>query len=490
MTKNKQHAKDYLSEYSDKDSTKVWLRFLIDKAIDTNGIISEEDENEILKEALKDEGINSQFTQGQKNKIIEEEKESKPSLLLNKITHEQGVNALASNHPITFSPNLTLIFGLNGVGKSGYFRIIHEIAGGSKQKKILKNVHQQDANDSDVKVDISFSLDAGQTMKTYKWLSKGKRGVYPFDQIKVFDSEYLPIFLDERESGIDVKPMGLHLFQVIVKSIESLKSKINGLKLNEDRLKPDLQELVKSIKSDDLKLILTNAIFNDDNKRLLLNENQILSSEDLVKLEALKKQKQDLKDQNIEDKKKLLEQEIKVLSKLQENLNELEKNIESFAVKVAEKITIYSNRKKIRDEQVESFAVLQNIKKGKEWQDFIESAKKYQEVLKDNQDNNCIYCHQTLNEDAINLVQSYSKYLEDKSQKNFKDAENDVKLLGMELAKFLIEIDHDILENVTDESGEKSSALSKAIETIASSAKKKKDILQEALINKTTIEKI
>lgn len=489
MKKNKQHAKDYLFEYSAKDSTKRWLRSLISKAIDSNGKISEEDENEVLEEALKDQGVNSQFTQDQKTKIIEEEKEFKPRLLLKKITHEKGVNALALNHSITFSQNLTLVYGLNGVGKSGYFRIIHEIAGGSKQKKILKNVHQQDANDSDIKVDVSFSLDAGQTLKTYKWLNKSARGVAPFDQIKVFDSEYLPILLDEREVGFDLKPMGLHLFQIIVRSIENIKNKITERKRNEDLLKPDLQELIRSIKSNELRQTIAKPIFNDDDKRILLNENHFFNSEDLAKLEELKKQKQDLQDQNIKDKKKFLDQEIKGLSNLQKNINNLEKSIGSFVIKVSERIAVYSNRKKIRDEQVKSFAVLQNIEKGEEWQDFIESAKKYQKVLGDHQENNCVYCHQTLNEDAINLVQSYSKYLEDKSQKNFKDAESDLELLSKELTSLSVEIDCNILESISDENLGEFGNLFKTIKITILFAKKKKNILLKALMDKTNIEK-
>ena len=40
------------------------------------------------------------------------------------VTHNRGVNALASDQTITFGTNLTVIYGPNAAGKSGYTRIL------------------------------------------------------------------------------------------------------------------------------------------------------------------------------------------------------------------------------------------------------------------------------------------------------------------------------------------------------------------------------
>ena len=44
-------------------------------------------------------------------------------LLLNKVNNIEGVNALVENQEIQFNPNLTIIYGANGSGKSGYIRL-------------------------------------------------------------------------------------------------------------------------------------------------------------------------------------------------------------------------------------------------------------------------------------------------------------------------------------------------------------------------------
>ena len=137
MTKNtKSHAKDYLLEYKAKNDTPKWLALLIQKVIDTNAEISDDEKNLLFQELIKENGIEvEQEAEEVKNEgtVAQAEtikKSTKQSLTLQKITHVKGVNALIPNQSITLSPACTVIFGLNGTGKSGYFRIINELAGG------------------------------------------------------------------------------------------------------------------------------------------------------------------------------------------------------------------------------------------------------------------------------------------------------------------------------------------------------------------------
>jgi hypothetical protein len=46
------------------------------------------------------------------------------TVTLTSVTHAQGVNALAPDQTITFGPNLTVVYGKNAAGKSGYTRIL------------------------------------------------------------------------------------------------------------------------------------------------------------------------------------------------------------------------------------------------------------------------------------------------------------------------------------------------------------------------------
>lgn len=57
------------------------------------------------------------------------------TISISKLEHISGVNALASNQLIKFCPDVNIVYGLNGTGKSSYFRILNEVVGGSKHKK-------------------------------------------------------------------------------------------------------------------------------------------------------------------------------------------------------------------------------------------------------------------------------------------------------------------------------------------------------------------
>jgi hypothetical protein len=64
---------------------------------------------------------------------------SAPVSLLS-IFHHRGVNALAEDQTLKFGPNLTVVYGDNAAGKSGYIRILKSACRARGQEQILGNV--------------------------------------------------------------------------------------------------------------------------------------------------------------------------------------------------------------------------------------------------------------------------------------------------------------------------------------------------------------
>jgi hypothetical protein len=56
------------------------------------------------------------------------------------IFHHQGVNALATDQTLKFVPGLTIVYGDNGAGKTGYIRILKQACRARGQEAILGNV--------------------------------------------------------------------------------------------------------------------------------------------------------------------------------------------------------------------------------------------------------------------------------------------------------------------------------------------------------------
>jgi len=496
MAKNvKSHAKDYLLEYKTKNDTPKWLALLIQKVIDTNAKISDDEKNLLFQELLKENGIEiEQEAEEVKNEgtVAQAEtikKSTKQALTLQKITHVKGVNALIPNQPITLSPACTVIFGLNGTGKSGYFRIINELAGGIKSKDILDNIHKQGDG---LEVDVDFLLD-NKTQDLFKWKDKSVRGIAPFNQIKVFDTEYLPIFLNERESSVNIEPLGLNFFQVIATIIDEFKGRLNQAKQQKQNSSPDLQTLIDVIHSDDLKTLLGKNSLTEQ-ERQQLDDNKLFSKEDETKLVQLKKNKASLEKNNTEDSKTVLNQEKKEIDDLHSHLSDLKTNIEKLTKNVSSAIKDYSEKKKTRDERVKQFKVLKNVpsQDSEEWQTFIESAKDYGTKIDQsafNNDEKCIYCHQPLDKEAIKLVQAYAQYLNDQSQQNFKDSVDKISALKEEVGDLAVDFtfSENLNKSLAKIHNEKKQDYKILIDQVLVSAKKQKEEIEKLLKDKTAI---
>lgn len=64
------------------------------------------------------------------------------SLRLVKLRDAQYVNALAAGQTLTFNPKLTIIFGENAAGKTGYVRILKRAANARTKEPILHNLYK------------------------------------------------------------------------------------------------------------------------------------------------------------------------------------------------------------------------------------------------------------------------------------------------------------------------------------------------------------
>ena len=498
MKKNtKQHTRDYLVEYQARKEIPCWLVLLIQKTIDAKAKISETDKDEIYMELLRENKIDiEQSPANSKDKSSLNKAETikvsaMQKLTLQKITHIKGVNALIPSQAFILSPACSVIFGLNGTGKSGYFRIIHELAGGAKLKDILDNIHRQSDG---LEVDIDFSLD-DQIQNQYKWLDKTARGVVPFNQIRVFDSEYLPIFLNERETSVNVEPLGLNLFQEITSIIDEFKGRLDQSRQQKINHRPDLQSLIDIVHSHDLKILFQKVTLSEQEKEQLV-ENGSFQGKDSTKLAQLKQDKIFLEKNNVEDSRKVVTQEKKEINDLKIHLLMLQSRLKELTEDITFAIVDFLEKKKIRNEKVKQFEILKNIpsQDSEEWQLFIDSANAYNTTIAPssfNKNKKCIYCHQPLSTEAVKIIQAYAQYSADQSLQNFKKTSEEIGDQKTKIDNLVT--DFSFSENLTKSLAEiiNSHNLDNKIlvDQVLAEAKKHKLFLAEALQDKTIVSK-
>jgi len=491
----KTHAKDYLLEYKDKKSLQNWLKELIQRVIEAKGDIEEQDKHKIFEKLLAENGLTSlsekitpkhtPASPAQRKKV---NKSCGSCFRLEKIIHTKGVNALLPNQALVFNPQLTMIYGLNGAGKSGYFRIVNELAGAEKTKLILGDI-RTDCEDG-IEVDVEYSLD-GKLQQTYKWRDAGDRGVVPFSQIRVFDSEYLPILLDVRENVVNIEPLGLNLFHVLVAVVDDFKDRLEKLQESKACESVDLAPLVDLLHSNGPKAILEKSGLTQEDLTVL-GKYSAFTEQDKKSLKDFVERKNSLEKQNVEDAKKIAIQERKTFQKLKEQLQNLKELTERLTSEIGIAAKDYVNKKKIREERKKQFEILKSIPAHdtEEWQSFIEAAGEYSEVAdiaKSSTSKVCLYCRQPLSANALSLVQAYTQYLNDQSQDEFKEAED---VLGGYADELDIETDFAAGQETVDILAEikcDKLSLKKVIDEVFLKAEKQKTALLNVVRKKNTV---
>ena len=114
---------------------------------------------------------------------------SEQQLRLTKFVHQEGVNALKTGSEMNFcDEGITLVYGQNGSGKSGYYRVLDYLAGGTMAQPVLENIYE--AHPAVPSCKIGYKLD-GVEQALFDWdNTDATKGRSPFDKITVFDSKY------------------------------------------------------------------------------------------------------------------------------------------------------------------------------------------------------------------------------------------------------------------------------------------------------------
>ena len=137
---------------------------------------------------------------------------------LESITHHAGVNALAQNQTVTFGPQLTVVYGGNAAGKSGYTRILKRACRARSSESILGNVVSGIAP-SRPSATISF-LKAEEPL-SYLWDDIQSPDAC-LATVSVFDQQCASVYVT-KQTDVAFRPMGLDLFDKLSDISEAVK---------------------------------------------------------------------------------------------------------------------------------------------------------------------------------------------------------------------------------------------------------------------------
>ena len=139
---------------------------------------------------------------------------------LTSIFHHRGVNALAEGQTLTFAPNLTVVYGDNAAGKTGYIRILKGACRARARETILGNVVSGVSPLSPV---VAIKYRVGDETDAREWAGEGEDEF--ISRVSVFDAQSASVYLTER-TEVAFRPFGLDLFDKLVQACKAIRARL------------------------------------------------------------------------------------------------------------------------------------------------------------------------------------------------------------------------------------------------------------------------
>lgn len=351
---------------------------------------------------------------------------SKPKLL--SINNIENVNALLAGQEIAINENLTIIYGDNGAGKSGYIRLLNNAFNSRGDKNILGNVYDAEATGKP-KCNFNFQSDAAPYSKEFPT----DLNCVEFSQFAVFDTQCVKVHLDG-DNQLNFTPSGFEFFDRLLQLFEAVKNKLaTEIQAN----KPTNNFLIHFQNENAIKNHI--SVLGAQSNEYELKKLGIFTEVDAKNLEEITAKIAALKALNIKVQIATFEKLLKELSEFMQRQQAI------LACLSEEKIKYYNGL-------IKSFHSLQELSKAEgiksleqyeidligssQWREFIVAAKNYTAAIEQTRDGNvlypsdkdhCVFCLQPLNDKENALINTYWLFLKSEAEKELNRTVKKIK---------------------------------------------------------------
>ena len=341
------------------------------------------------------------------------------TLRLCSISDVEGVNALAPKKPLEFGKgNITIVYGNNGSGKSGYVRLLKHVCGARETGTLHRNVYKPSS--AVQKACISFEQDG--IPKTHTWSGQGICD--DLNSVDIFDTSFGKVFVSS-EDEVSYEPPVLSFFSSLILACEKLASALDAEANRHQSKKPNIPADKKvtpegiwyeaiSAKTSTQDIDKHCTFSSADETEIQTLQQRLAEQAPAEKAKRLRKQKQHI-DTLVQDAQKYLEQ----LS--DENYRRI--------IAAKKKSILKKTAAGTAAEKVFSGSELEGI--GSDvWKELWEAARNYSvsaaykeaEYPNVSDGSRCVLCHQTLTQEAKERLISFENFVKGEMQKAAMDA--------------------------------------------------------------------
>lgn len=435
-----------LIEWAEKQ--KPWQQDALRKAAQST-VISEQRNQEIISLLKKEHGILIEGVEQLEcipldSSHIKPRSDDSPKTLLCSLGNVKNVDRLAEDQLLRFAlDGITLIYGENGSGKSGYCRITKALCR-SKDTEPLKGNIYDPAEKKPATVEIKYQI-GDQPPRPITW-EEGSPSPQQIAHISVFDSKNARLYVDKK-NRIEYLPL----------EIEILTQYAQILGWIDQTLESEKETLKKHIVSHPLPTFQSNTAVANLMKQLDVKiAKQPLPSVDQIRLlavwneemETSLKQTQEAVDSDPKTLATKYRRIQKIISDLAQKVSDIEIALSLDGIKISKKL--YDNvQEKVEAAKIaasEEFldSPLKQIGSNP-WKQMFAYAKEYSKLVypevvppATRDGDKCVLCQQDLTPEAANRIRHFEAFISNHAASEAELALQAIKTLELKLQKLKI----------------------------------------------------
>jgi len=400
-----------------------WVRRMVGIVLSSRRPISESQAAELYDMYLAEKGLRGGGSASEPELAYPTDgAASADELRLTRLSNVEGVNALTPGSEIKFCDNLTILYGENGTGKTGYARILKRLGSLRDAEEIVPNIHGSATTTPTAQID--FRLGRAEKMLTWQ----NEVGVSPFTRMSIFDSPAVNLRVDENLSYV-YTPAEISLFSYVNAGMRAVQELGNR----------SVREMTPT----------TNPFLRYFQRGTAIYQHieALGSATDLPALEAL-----NVLPADAADDKDRLEREVAALkSNAAEGMLTAHRDAvrtlellmttaevvadfdrDAFNEALAALAALRDRYKRVREESFDAGELAGPP--DDEWQRFVTAAADYQHHLGEsdypNDHDQCLYCRQQLTPSAVVVIRKYATFLDDALAQQIAEQEKRVEALG------------------------------------------------------------
>ncbi|MFT3984553.1 MAG: AAA family ATPase [Lachnospiraceae bacterium] len=383
-----------------------WQQMLAERILNQRSI-----DDEFLVKVYNIFKIESGLSEGEAPEKIEFTKcssnEKKCKIHWCSVGNISGVNRLASKDHLNVGEKLTIVYGENGSGKSGYTRLLNNAFISRGDKEIISDIYSKSIDD--IYAEFSFDIDGCNRILKYP----EDKNHFAFSRIRNFDSKSA---MDDmmKESAVDFAPSELTFFDTFISACLEIQKMLDKERERKEEDNPFIKFFQNKGKALDAISSLTEKSNVEEIKKTFT-----ISDEEKEQIKEVKIEKAKLVSLNINTQSEQINKVLQILELSIEKAQKFNGYFEREKIEeYKQEISALLDCKKILSlEGVEQFDAYEIESIGSpEWKTFIEAAKKYFDNIEKHY--KCPLCGQSISKD--DLIYKYWTYLESSAEKNYK----------------------------------------------------------------------